>query len=410
MSITKRKKKNNKVFYYAEVYVRGFRLASKVFDNRALAHSWHDRTKEKLQANPRALKSESKKRTLLEVITLYKKEKLSFLSFSTKQSVLGRYMYLTDSPLASVRVSDLNSSHIDLWIDWLKNHPKVDHKKRKNFIAELKILGHILHWYHHYKDSSFIVPIVKRHRTLCFYKETISRRPDYYMKPEEVRAWIEWMKSNKRMDKVFWRLASFMVLTGVRVGEACGLKWDAIDLDKGLVNIFRVVGWDRISKKPFLTERAKTKESLRTLVLPKELIQMLREIKLERPEGEFVFLNKNNETPIYPSIRYAFTKGFKALGLSWQGTHICRHTFATMALYATKDLPSVQAHLGHTTPQMTQRYAKLAKMISADTAEKTAKVFKLFSSKKTTKTFKSFPCAKDELKSKSRTNHAFEKM
>ena len=52
-------------------------------------------------------------------------------------------MYLTDSPLASVRVSDLNSSHIDLWIDWMKNHPKVDHKKRKSFIAELKILGHI---------------------------------------------------------------------------------------------------------------------------------------------------------------------------------------------------------------------------------------------------------------------------
>ena len=410
MSITKRKKKNNKVFYYAEIYVRGIRLASKVFDNRALAHSWHDRTKEKLTANPRALRSESKKRTLLEVIKLYKKEKLSFLSFSTKQSVLGRYMYLTDSPIARVRMSELNSSHIDLWIDWLKDHPKVDHKKRKSFVAELKILGHILHWYHHYKDSSFIVPIVKRHRTMCFYKETISRRPDYYMKPEEVRSWIDWMKSNKRMDKVFWRLASFMVLTGVRVGEACGLKWDAIDLEKGLVNIFRVVGWDRLSKKPFLVERAKTKESLRTLVLPKELIQLLREIKLERPEKEFVFLNKNNETPIYPSIRYAFTKGFKALGLAWGGTHICRHTFATMALYATKDLPSVQAHLGHTTPQMTQRYAKLAKMISADTAEKTAKVFKLFSDEKTKKTFKSFPCAKDKLNSKSRTNHACKKM
>ena len=36
MSITKRKKKNNKVFYYAEIYVRGVRLASKVFDNRVL--------------------------------------------------------------------------------------------------------------------------------------------------------------------------------------------------------------------------------------------------------------------------------------------------------------------------------------------------------------------------------------
>ena len=73
-----------------------------------------------------------------------------------------------------------------------------------------------------------------------------------------------------------------------------------------------------------------------------------------------------------------------------------------MALYATKDLPSVQAHLRHTRPQMTEKYAKLAKMISADTAEKTAKVFKLFSDEKTKKTFKSFSCAKDKLNSKSR--------
>ena len=333
--------------------------------------------KEKLLVDPKALRAESKKRTLLEVIKLYKKEKFPFLAFSSKQSILGRYMYLTDSPMARVRMSELNSSHIDLWLEWLKDHPKVDHKRRKSFIEELKVLGHILHWYHHYKDSSFIVPIVRRHRSMCFYKETVSRRPDYYMKPEEVRLWIDWMKSNRRMDKVFWRLASFMVLTGVRVGEACGLKWDAIDLEKGLVNIFRVVGWDRISKRLFFVERAKTKESLRTLLLPKELIQLLKEIKLEqvkleKPEEEFVFLNKNGKTPIYPSIRYAFTRGFKALGLPWQGTHICRHTFATMALYATRDLPSVQAHLGHTTPQMTERYAKLAKMISADTAEKTA--------------------------------------
>ena len=67
--------------------------------------------------------------------------------------------------------------------------------KRKSFVEELKVLGHILHWYHHYKDSSFIVPILRRHKKMCFYKETVSRRPDYYMKPEEVRLWI-------RMDEV----------------------------------------------------------------------------------------------------------------------------------------------------------------------------------------------------------------
>ena len=178
MSIIKRQNKNKKVFYNVEIYIRGVRIAFKQFYNKAEAHSWHDRMKEKLQADPRALRSESKKRTLLEVIKLYKKEKFPFLAFSSKQSISGRYMYLTENHMAKLRVSELNSSHIDLWIDWLKDHPKVDHNKRKSFIEELKVLGHILHWYHHYKDSSFIVPIVKRHRKMCFYKETISRRPD----------------------------------------------------------------------------------------------------------------------------------------------------------------------------------------------------------------------------------------
>ena len=202
------------------------------------------------------------------------------------------------------------------------------------------------------------------------------------MRPEEVRKWIDWLKSRKQTDPVYWRLASFMVLTGVRVGEACGLKWDAIDLDKGIANIFRRVAWDRSSKKPYMEERAKTKESLRILVLPREIVGMLKLMKKEKPFQEIVFSDQKGSLLIYTTIRDAFTRGFKALKLPWTGTHICRHTYATMALYATRDIVSVQANLGHTSQQTTEKYAKVAKMISSDTAEKTAQVFQLFSTAK----------------------------
>jgi len=353
-------------------------MAYKCFDNRAKAHSWHDQQKEKLKVNPNSLKRQNNERTFSEVLELYKKEKFPLLAYSTQQSVGGRYVYLVESPFAKVRMSDLNAEHIDIWLEWLKTHPKVDHNKRKNFVQELKILGHVLHWYHHFVDPSFVVPIVRRHRLKCFYKPTQVRRPDYYMKPEEVRLWISWLKSRKAMSSMYWRLAVFMVLTGVRVGEACGLKWDAIDLEKGMANIFRKVGWDRSSKKSYMEERVKTKESLRVLVLPKEVVSMLREMKEENPDQDLVFFHKGNFLS-YTAIRDAFTRGFEALGLPWRGTHICRHTYATMALYATKDLASVQANLGHTNQQTTERYAKVVKMISSDTAEKTAKVFQLFS-------------------------------
>ena len=318
----------------------------------------------------------------MEVLELYKAKKLSTFSLSTQQSFGGRYIYLSESPFIKVKISNLSAEHIDLWLDWLKEHPKVDYNKRKNFVQELKILGHVLHWYHHFIDPSFVVPIVKRHKQKCFYKPITLRRPDYFMKPEEVRKWIEWLRSRKLMDTVYWKLASFMVLTGVRVGEACGLKWDAINLEKGRVNIFRKVGWDRSSKRPYIEERVKTKESLRILILSQDVVEMLKMMKKEKPNNEIVFSDKAGNFLNYTTIRDAFTRGFKSLNLPWSGTHICRHTYATMALYATKDMASVQANLGHTTQQMTEKYAKIAKMISSDTAEKTAQVFQLFSNDK----------------------------
>ncbi|MGI9548604.1 MAG: site-specific integrase, partial [Bdellovibrionales bacterium] len=315
-------------------------------------------------------------RTFLEVLNLYEKEKMPLFAKSTQDTFFGKLIYLSESPLTQVRIQDLRSEHIDMWLDWIKVHPRVDHKKRKTFVQELKLLGHVLHWYHHFHDSSFVVPITRRHKLKCFYKRIVPRRPDYYMKPRDVRKWIKWLK--KRRTPVYWRLASFMVLTGVRVGEACGLKWDALDLKRGVVNIFRIVGWERCSKKPYLEDRVKTNQSFRTLVLPKTIVEMLREMKKENPRQQLVFADAKGNLLNYTAVRDAFTRGFKSVGLPWKGTHICRHTYATMALYATRDISSVQAHLGHTTSQMTEKYAKLAKMISSKTAEKTAKVFDLF--------------------------------
>ena len=64
MSIRKRYKKNKKVFYEAQVYVRGVRLAYRCFDSRAEAHSWHDQQKEKLEVNPGSLKRQKQQENI----------------------------------------------------------------------------------------------------------------------------------------------------------------------------------------------------------------------------------------------------------------------------------------------------------------------------------------------------------
>ena len=98
----------------------------------------------------------------------------------------------------------------------------------------------------------------------------------------------------------------------------------------------------------------------------------------ENKESEFVFTDKEGGALKYRAIQAAFNAGFKALKLPWRSTHILRHSYATMALIATRDLSAVQASLGHTEQRVTQRYAKVVALLSRETAEKTTKAFNLF--------------------------------
>ena len=204
-----------------------------------------------------------------------------------------------------------------------------------------------------------------------FYKpRNTLRRPDYFMKPEDARKWVEWLKEH-RSHPVYFRLATFMLLTGARVGEACGLKWDAIDLEKGFVRIIRRVRWDQKTKHPFLEDVTKTSQSARLLMLAEKLKNILREMKKEA-QNDLVFTDRKGELLKYNAVQSSFNAGFMALKLPWRSTHICRHTFATIALMETKNLSAVQASLGHTEQRVTQRYAKTVALLSSETGEKTS--------------------------------------
>ena len=71
-------------------------------------------------------------------------------------------------------------------------------------------------------------------------------------------------------------------------------------------------------------------------------------MKEKNGDEGLLFTDKQGEALKYNAIQSAFNAGFRALKLPWRSTHICRHTFATVALMETKNLSAVQASLGHT--------------------------------------------------------------
>ena len=144
------------------------------------------------------------------------------------------------------------------------------------------------------------------------YKPVAPKRPDYYARPEELRAWLKWLKEH-RGNPVYWRLATFMLLTGARVGEACGMLWDAVDLEQGLARVIRRVRWDQRTKRPCLEETTKTDASTRLLLLSDELLSILKQMKEENGDKGLLFADAKGEALKYNAIQSAFNAGFKAL-------------------------------------------------------------------------------------------------
>ena len=277
VKIKYKKKNNQKVIYYcAEVYVKGVRISRKTFSKRRDAILWHERERQRLTLSPTSFNDQMLFRDCLG--RFWEDIKDRTLK-STHQSYEFRMEnYLSIGPLGGMKMSEIKGLHIVEWLQWLRQHPTSKNKRRKSFVKELGLLKNILNWYKDFLNEDFNVPVTKKHKQMCIFKPNAPRRPDYFIKPEDARRWVEWLKEH-RSNPAYWRLASFMLLTGARVGEACGLKWSAVDLDQGLVRIIRRVRWDQRTKHPFLEDVTKTSQSVRLIILPKRLKNMFLEMK-----------------------------------------------------------------------------------------------------------------------------------
>jgi len=129
--------------------------------------------------------------------------------------------------------------------------------------------------------------------------------------------------------------------TGMRLGEILHLHRKQIDFNQRFLMI----------------AATGTKKYRDPKIVPMEpfLCDIFRK-KLEHSKSGYVFENPSLHKP-YNNIRRAFLSTLKRAGINDFRFHDLRHTFATYALLASRDLRCVQELLGHTDVRTTQRYA-----------------------------------------------------
>ena len=136
-------------------------------------------------------------------------------------------------------------------------------------------------------------------------------------------------------------------MTGMRRGEILALKWSDLDLKTGELKIERQVRGGVISVP-------KTKSSIRTVILPTELLKVLKEYK-KTVNSEWIFPSpKDSSKTRDPSaVRKRLQIILDRAGCKRVRFHDLRHTFATMALEYGMDVKTLSAAIGHTSAKTT---------------------------------------------------------
>jgi integrase len=186
------------------------------------------------------------------------------------------------------------------------------------------------------------------------------RKEQTVWNPDQARTFIAGARG-ERFEAAF----ILAITCGMRAGELCGLKWEDVDLNGGILQIRRTRQRVRRAtvaegqKKTVVADGTpKTKKGERTIVLPAVAIGALKRWRGQQLEqrlaagpfwvdASYVFTHLNGTGLDTQKLYHAFVAVETKLGLPRIRLHDLRHTCATVLLAQGVHAKYVQELLGH---------------------------------------------------------------
>lgn len=178
-----------------------------------------------------------------------------------------------------------------------------------------------------------------------------------FLDAEEMQRLFEIVKGTKLELPVL--VAAFY---GLRRGEVVGLKWDAIDFERGTLTVKRTVTSISVDGKTKIYEQesAKTKSSLRTLPLVGTFREYFSEVKAAQEVNKkvcgncynykydgYVFVDEMGELMNPNYLTNYFPEYIQKHGMKRMRFHDLRHSCASLLLANGVPLKQIQEWLGH---------------------------------------------------------------
>jgi integrase len=155
-----------------------------------------------------------------------------------------------------------------------------------------------------------------------------------------------WKGQRDLLDPYAVAAVRLLLFTGARLREVLNLKWEHVDLERGLL----FLPDSKTGKKTIILNAASSAILVRLMALANG--------EGHRPAGGFVIRGDIDGKP-RSDLKRPWAAVRRHAGLDGVRLHDLRHTFASIGAGASLGLPVVGRLLGHSQPQTTARYAHL---------------------------------------------------
>ena len=277
-------------------------------------------------------------------------------SYSTQETYEGYLKKWIVPKWGSYRLAEIKAVQVE---QWLKTIPltRGSRAKIRNIMSAL--YSHALRW------------------------EWTEKNPITQVRQSAKRSRIPTILSVEEIQRLFshirepFRTAVILdAVSGLRVGELLGLKWEDVRFDQLELNITRSVSRQVITP-------CKTEVSRKPIPMNSEIADMLWRWKLETPyhqPGDWIFASphKNGLQPYWAGslfrahIKPALVKAGITAPVGW---HTLRHSFGTLMKANGEDLKTIQELLRHATFKVTaDTYTQAVTPVKRDAQAKVARL------------------------------------
>lgn len=281
------------------------------------------------------------------------------IKVNNEESTYSNYKIYADNHIKphfeKMMIGEINRLDIQNWINKKANTAIPGDKKKRTYAAStirrmFLILSGAL-------KSAVIDEIIDRNPADLVKKPTIEKKKHTLVESSYITKIMDYDTGEDQLAT----LSKITLLTGLRRGEALGVKWSNVDWKNRIIHVKDTVvkaGNKVIIKKP------KTKSSVRDVPIPRNVIPILKkhkevQNKLKKEAEEFykdrnfVFTNGEGNHFHPDSARNGVERLLKSVGAQRTTVHELRHSYASILYELGEEDKVIQSILGHSSIKTT---------------------------------------------------------